>query len=329
MRPCLYLIIPCYNEEEVLPQTLALLNQALDTLIQEQLISPLSQLVYVDDGSNDQTWSLLEQAHTQYPRLNAIRLSQNRGHQIALWAGYEFSHEKATLTITLDADLQDDVSVLKEFVQAYLEGADIVYGVRNDRTTDTWFKRTTAQGYYTFMSKMGVDLVYNHADYRLLSQRALSALLHHQERNLFIRGLVPRLGFESRTVYYKRGVREAGISKYPIQRMIQFALEGITSFSVVPLRYITKLGILISLVSFSYLLYILYRHLAAQTVSGWSSIISSIWLLGGLQLFALGVIGEYIGNIYQEAKHRPRYFKDRVLTAQIYQEEGSIHEDCD
>lgn len=320
MLPCLYLIVPCYNEEEVIISTLKKLNETLESLINSQQIANHSQLVFVDDGSTDCTWNLLEEAYSTYPRLNVIKLSQNRGHQIALWAGYEFSHDKSDITITLDADLQDDISVLGDFVAAYQKGADIVYGVRNDRTSDTWFKRTTAEGYYSFMQKMGVDLVYNHADYRLLSNRALSALLHYQERNLFIRGLVPVLGFKTEVVYYKRGIREAGVSKYPFKRMINFALEGITSFSVVPLRYITKIGIFIICLSFCYVSYILFKHFTHQTVSGWSSLITSIWFLGGLQLFSLGIIGEYVGNVYREAKQRPHYFKDMLLTARIENE---------
>jgi glycosyltransferase involved in cell wall biosynthesis len=313
MNDILYLVVPCYNEEEVLPETARRLEEALTGLMEAGKCSPDSRILFVNDGSRDRTWSLIEQLHETQPHVCGLRLSRNRGHQNALLAGLMAAKELADCVISLDADLQDDISVLGEFLDKYHDGCDVVYGVRKNRDTDTSFKRITAQGFYRFMQLMGVDVVYNHADYRLMSRRALEGLAEYQEVNLFLRGIVPLIGYRSDYVYYDRHERFAGESKYPLKKMLSFAVEGITSFSVRPLRIISTVGIIIALLSGFGLLYALISKLCGWAVPGWTAIVSSIWLLGGIQLFCLGVVGIYIGKIYNEVKGRPRFHTWELL----------------
>lgn len=313
MQPILYLVVPCYNEEEVLPETVHRLTDKLDSMTQGGIISGDSRMIFVDDGSKDKTWPLIEAFHKENPYVCGLKLSRNRGHQNALLAGLMHAKEPADCVISLDADLQDDVDAIDRFVEKYTEGCDVVYGVRNKRETDTFFKRTTARGFYTFMKKMGVDVVYDHADYRLMSRRALEALAEYKEVNLFLRGLVPLIGFKSDYVYYDRAERFAGESKYPLKKMLHFAIDGITSFSVKPLTIISNLGICISVLSVIGLLYALISYFTHHAVAGWTAIVCSIWLLGGIQLLCIGVLGEYIGKIYAEVKGRPRFIIDQFL----------------
>jgi glycosyltransferase involved in cell wall biosynthesis len=313
MNDILYLVVPCYNEEEVLPETARRLEEALTGLMEAGKCGPDSRILFVNDGSRDRTWSLIEQLHETQPHVCGLRLSRNRGHQNALLAGLMAAKELADCVISLDADLQDDISVLGEFLDKYHDGCDVVYGVRKNRDTDTAFKRITAQGFYRFMQLMGVDVVYNHADYRLMSRRALEGLAEYQEVNLFLRGIVPLIGYRSDYVYYDRHERFAGESKYPLKKMLSFAVEGITSFSVRPLRIISTVGIIIALLSGFGLLYALISKLCGWAVPGWTAIVSSIWLLGGIQLFCLGVVGIYIGKIYNEVKGRPRFHTWELL----------------
>ncbi len=313
MQPILYLVVPCYNEEEVLPETVHRLTDKLNSMTQGGIISGDSRMIFVDDGSKDKTWQLIEAFHKENPYVCGLKLSRNRGHQNALLAGLMHAKELADCVISLDADLQDDVDAIDRFVEKYTEGCDVVYGVRNKRETDTFFKRTTARGFYTFMKKMGVDVVYDHADYRLMSRRALEALAEYKEVNLFLRGLVPLIGFKSDYVYYDRAERFAGESKYPLKKMLHFAIDGITSFSVKPLTIISNLGICISVLSVIGLLYALISYFTHHAVAGWTAIVCSIWLLGGIQLLCIGVVGEYIGKIYAEVKGRPRFIIDQFL----------------
>lgn len=313
MQPILYLVVPCYNEEEVLPETVHRLTDKLDSMTQGGIISGDSRMIFVDDGSKDKTWQLIEAFHKENPYVCGLKLSRNRGHQNALLAGLMHAKEPADCVISLDADLQDDVDAIDRFVEKYTEGCDVVYGVRNKRETDTFFKRTTARGFYTFMKKMGVDVVYDHADYRLMSRRALEALAEYKEVNLFLRGLVPLIGFKSDYVYYDRAERFAGESKYPLKKMLHFAIDGITSFSVKPLTIISNLGICISVLSVIGLWYALISYFTHHAVAGWTAIVCSIWLLGGIQLLCIGVLGEYIGKIYAEVKGRPRFIIDQFL----------------
>lgn len=308
-----YLVIPCYNEEAVLPETAKRLEEKLRELVSCGRAAADSRILFVDDGSKDRTWALIEQFHAQSETVCGIRLSRNRGHQNALLAGLMAAKEAAGCAISLDADLQDDIDALDEFMDKYNDGCDVVYGVRKKRETDTFFKRTTAQGFYKIMKLMGVDVVYNHADYRLMSRRALEGLADYKEVNLFLRGIVPLIGFRSDYVYYDRHERFAGESKYPLKKMLSFAMDGITSFSVKPLKLISNLGILISLLSVVGLLYALISKLCGAAVAGWTAIVASIWLLGGLQMLCLGVVGTYIGKIYSEVKSRPRYVIDEYL----------------
>ncbi len=305
--PVLYLVSPCYNEEAVLPETVKQLTEKLRAMQADGLIGPASRMLLVDDGSKDKTWTLIERFSAENTFVSGLKLAHNRGHQNALMAGLMTAKDKADCVISLDADLQDDVGVLDDFMVKFNEGCDVVYGVRNKRETDTFFKRTTALGFYRFMKALGVDVVYNHADYRLMSRRALEALSEYREVNLFLRGIVPLIGYRSDYVYYDRHERFAGESKYPLKKMISFALDGITSFSVKPLKMISSLGILVSLLSVIGLLYALVSHFCGFTVAGWTAIVSSIWLLGGIQLLCIGVVGGYIGKIYSEVKARPRY----------------------
>lgn len=305
--PTVYFVIPCYNEEEVLPETVKRLSVKLDAMQKSGLADDKSRMLLVDDGSRDKTWSIISELNTQKPYVEGVKLAHNRGHQNALIAGLETAAKYCDCAISLDADLQDDIEVLDEFVQKYAEGCDVVYGVRNKRETDSIFKRTTAKGFYKVMKLLGVDIVFNHADYRLLSRRALEALAEYKEVNVFLRGIVPLIGYRSDYVYYDRHERFAGESKYPLKKMISFALDGITSFSVKPLKLISNLGILISILSVFGLLYALISYFTGNAVSGWTATVCSIWLLGGLQMLSLGVVGGYIGKIYSEVKQRPRY----------------------
>ncbi len=306
----LYIVVPCYKEEAVLPETSRRLKAKLAALAEAGRIAPDSRVLFVDDGSSDRTWEIIAQLHRKDATFSGVKLSRNRGHQNALLAGLEEAARHADVIVSMDADLQDDIGAVDSMLDCYARGCDVVYGVRSSRKKATFFKRVTAQGFYRFMQAMGV---YNHADYRLLSRRAAQALLSFPEVNLFLRGMVPLVGFKSDTVLYERGERFAGESKYPLKKMLAFALDGITSFSVKPIRLILNLGVVIFAVSVLMLLYFLIRKLCGHTVSGWTSLAGSIWALGGIQLLALGVIGEYIGKIYNETKRRPRYIIETVL----------------
>ena len=314
--PVLYLVIPCYNEEAVLPETTKRLTEKMHTMIRTEQVDPESRILYVDDGSKDKTWAIISEYAEAIPYVDGVKLAHNRGHQNALLAGLMTAMPLCDCAISMDADLQDDINVIDRFVEKYMEGCDVVYGVRNKRETDTFFKRTTAEGFYKFMKILGVDVVFNHADYRLMSRRALEGLSEYKEVNLFLRGIVPLIGFKSDYVYYDRSERFAGESKYPLKKMISFALDGITSFSVKPLKLISNLGILISVLSIFGLLYALISHLCGVTVAGWTAIVASIWLLGGLQMLCLGVVGGYIGKIYSEVKQRPRFLIETHLKAE-------------
>ena len=303
----LYLVIPCYNEEEVLPETSKRLTAKLGAMIEMGLISQDSKIVFVNDGSKDHTWQLIRQYHEENPMIQGINLSRNKGHQSALLAGLMTVKEYCDMAISMDADLQDDVDAIDQFVEKYYEGCEVVYGVRSERKTDSFFKRASAQSFYKLMLHMGVEIVYNHADYRLMSRRALDEMEGFKEVNLFLRGIVPLIGFQSGVVTYERHERFAGESKYPLKKMLNFAFDGITSFSVKPIRMVTTLGIIIFAISILMLIYFLITWCIGWTVPGWTSIVVSVWAIGGLQLLAIGIIGEYIGKIYMETKARPKF----------------------
>lgn len=307
MKEILYLVIPCYNEEEVLQETAKRLLLKINNMISKEIISKESKILFVNDGSKDKTWSIIEELHNKDNIFSGINLSRNRGHQNALLAGLMTAKEYADMTISLDADLQDDVDVIDKFVEQYYEGSDVVYGVRSSRQTDTFFKKSTALLFYKFMKGLGVDMVYNHADYRLMSKRALDGLSEFTEVNLFLRGMVPLVGYKYSIVEYERHERFAGESKYPLKKMISFALDGITSLSIKPIRIISGLGFTIFFISVIALLYSFIVKFTGYTITGWTSLTISIWMLGGVQLLCLGVIGEYIGKIYNETKRRPRF----------------------
>ncbi len=311
--PVLYLVVPCYNEEEALPVTAQKLHEKLTQLMRQGVIAQKSRIVFVDDGSKDATWCTIAALHADDPVFRGIKLSRNCGHQRALLAGLMTVRDECDAVISLDADLQDDIHAMDEMLQKYQEGSEIVYGVRSDRETDTAFKRSTAQTYYKMMAAMGVELVYNHADYRLMSSRVLSELSGYEEVNLFLRGIVPMLGYRTDQVYYSRAPRMQGESKYPLKKMLGFAFEGVTSLSIRPIRMITMLGIGIFLVSLAMLLYVLIRHFLGYTVVGWTFLAVSVWGIGGLQLLSIGIVGEYIGKIYLETKRRPRYHVEDYL----------------
>ena len=313
MNKILYLVVPCYNEEQVLPETVKELTIKLNSMIDSGLVSDKSRMVFVNDGSRAKTWELIETYHEENPLVLGIKLSRNRGHQFAVLAGLMTVKDRCDMAITMDADLQDDIDVIDEFVKQHYDGCEIVYGVRNSRETDTFFKRFTAEGFYKLMSGMGVDIVFNHADYRLMSKTALDALADYKEVNLFLRGIVPLLGYKTGIVEYARKERFAGESKYPLKKMLAFAIDGITSFSIKPIRMITGLGILAFLASIVMVINTIVGAFAGNTVSGWASIVISIWGFGGLILIALGMIGEYIGKIYMETKARPRYQVEKFL----------------
>ena len=314
MRPNkLYMVIPCYNEEEVLPETARRLREKLTALMAAGTISPESRVLFVNDGSEDHTWEIIARLHQEDPLFSGVCLSRNRGHQNALLAGLMTARERCDITISMDADLQDDIEAIDGFLKKYQEGCEVVYGVRSSRATDTAFKRTSAQGFYKLMRLMGTPVIDNHADFRLMSRPALEALSQFGEVNLFLRGIVPMVGFRSGIVEYERHERFAGESKYPLGKMVSFAFDGITSFSTMPIRLITLAGFGIFVVSLLALLIFLVQKLLGYTVQGWATLMGSIWLMGGLQLLALGVLGEYIGKIYMEVKHRPRFVIEQVL----------------
>ena len=324
MKETLYLVVPCYNEEEVLHETSKRLLEKITSMMDKDLIKRDSKILFVNDGSKDKTWSIIEELHESNEIFSGVNLSRNRGHQNALLAGLMTAKEYADMTISLDADLQDDVDVIDKFVEEYYNGSDIVYGVRSSRKTDTFFKRNTALAFYKLMTMLGADTVYNHADYRLMSKRALEGLSEFKEVNLFLRGLVPMIGYKSSVVEYERHERFAGESKYPLKKMISFALDGITSLSVKPIGLITGLGLFIFFVSLIVLVYSLVMKLTGNTVSGWTSLTASIWMLGGIQLLSLGVIGEYVGKIYNETKQRPRFIiADTLIKNSDSQEESN------
>lgn len=308
----LVIVVPCYNEEAVLQETTRQLIMILDELLSSRKINE-GCLLYVDDGSKDSTWSQIETYSEKDCRIFGLKLAHNSGHQSALWAGLEWASAHADVIVSIDADLQDDVHSIVAMVDAYIAGADIVFGVRKERKTDTFFKRHTALAFYRLMNAWGGDIVYNHADFRLMSKAAILALMQYPERNLFIRGMVPSLGFSTAKVYYDRHERFAGESKYPLKKMISFALDGITSFSVKPLRFIGFIGLLFIFISITVIIYALFAYLSDRTIAGWTSLLVSVWFIGGSILMALGIIGEYIGKIYKEVKRRPRYIVEKVV----------------
>ena len=311
----LMVVIPCYNEEEVLPETSRRLVIKMAALVEKGLIAQDSRVLLVDDGSRDRTWELITALNRDNPLFEGVKLSRNRGHQNALLAGLMTAKGRCDMCISMDADLQDDMDAMDRFMEKYEEGCEVVYGVRNKRETDTVFKRETALMFYRLMKGLGVDITYNHADYRLMSNRALEALSQFGEVNLFLRGLAPLVGFQSDIVTYDRSERFAGESKYPFKKMLAFAIDGITSFSVKPLRLITTVGLVIFVVSLLMLLYTLISWIGGHAVLGWTSTLASIWMIGGIQLLSLGVIGEYVGKIYNETKRRPRFIIDRYLNS--------------
>lgn len=311
--PVLFIVVPCYNEQEALPITAQRLTELTDDMISRALIDPASRVVLVDDGSRDETWRVISGLHEADGRFEGVKLAHNVGHMNALWAGMTLAADRCDCVISIDADLQDDVNAMYGFLEEFKKGADVVYGVRSSRKTDTWFKRTTARGFYKLMKKLGVETVYDHADYRLLSRRALEALLSFGEVNMFLRGMVPMLGFRTAEVRYERGERVAGESKYPLKKMIAFAMEGITSLSNKPIRYVLLVGALCALLGVAMAVYVLVAFIQQRTVAGWASTMMSIWLLGGLQLMALGLIGEYVGKIYMETKRRPKFILEEHL----------------
>ena len=310
----LYIVVPCYKEQEVLPETSRRLKEKVLALRAQGKISDKSRIMFVNDGSSDNTWPIIRQLHEQEPDLfSGVNLSRNRGHQNALLAGLLTAVNYADMIISMDADLQDDINAVDAMVDHYHEGYEVVYGVRSKRDTDTFFKRFTAEGFYKVMKALGVDIVFNHADYRLMSRRAVEGLAQFGEVNLFLRGIVPQIGYKWTTVTYERAERFAGESKYPHKKMLAFAADGITSFSVKPIRMVFSLGVVVFLVSLVMLLYALVAKLTGHTSAGWTSLMGSIWLIGGIQLLSLGVVGEYVGKIYKEAKHRPRFIIESVL----------------
>lgn len=313
MSDILYIVVPCYNEEAVLPETQKELGNKLSDMISTGAISEESRIVFVDDGSKDRTWELIEKYHSENSKIGGVKLAHNRGHQFAVLAGLMTVKDLCDMAITMDADLQDDIDVVDKFVEKYKEGCEVVYGVRNSRATDTFFKKTTAEGFYKIMQAMGVDIVFNHADYRLMSKTVLDALSEYKEVNLFLRGIVPLIGYKSDIVEYARKERFAGESKYPLKKMLAFAIDGITSFSIKPIRMITTLGVWALGVSTLMILWFIIGAVRGNTVSGWATIVVSIWLFGGLILLGLGVVGEYIGKIYMEAKGRPRFRVEKFL----------------
>lgn len=309
----LFCVIPCYNEEEVLPETSKRILEKFESLISQGKISKDSRALFVNDGSKDKTWEIISGLHESNEIFQGINLSRNRGHQNALLAGLMTVRNICDMTISMDADLQDDIGAMDEMIDKFHDGADIVYGVRSKRATDTFFKKFTAESFYKMMDCLGANTVYNHADYRLMSKRAVIGLSEFNEVNLFLRGLVPMVGYKTDVVYYERAERFAGESKYPLKKMIQFATEGITSLSIKPIRLITSLGFGIFIISLLVLIYSLIRYFTGHTIPGWTTTVLSVWAIGGLIMISLGIIGEYIGKIYLETKARPRYIIDEYL----------------
>lgn len=307
----LVIVVPCYNEEAVLGETTARLSAMLDGLLSRQ-VADEAKILYVDDGSKDRTWELIERLAAQSPYVKGMKLAHNVGHQQALWAGLEWAAANADAAVSIDADLQDDVEAIPEMVGYYNKGIDIVFGVRRERRTDTFFKKHTALAFYRLMKSLGGNIVYNHADFRLMSRRSLQALMAFPERNLFLRGMVASLGYATAMVYYDRKERFAGESKYPFRKMVSFAIDGITSFSVRPLRYIAYLGILFMLIALLAIVYGLLSYAEGKAIPGWTSLLVSVWFIGGAILLACGIIGEYVGKIYKEVKRRPRYFVEKT-----------------
>lgn len=309
----LFVVVPCYNEEEVLGETSSRLDKLFAKMVSDGLLSPESRVVFVDDGSKDKTWSIIDSLCKENGIFRGIKLAHNAGHQNAVLAGLMTVKDECDCAISIDADLQDDINAIAEMVKKYDGGCDVVYGVRSNRKTDTFFKRTTAQGFYKFMSAMGVDVVYNHADYRLMSKRVLDALADFKEVNLFLRGIVPLIGYKSDCVYYERAERFAGESKYPLKKMLAFAFDGITSFSVKPIKMLWSVGIVVCLAAILAAIYVIISKFFGYSTDGWASLMCSIWFLGGVQLISVGVIGEYIGKIYKEVKARPRFIVETYL----------------
>ncbi len=311
MKTTLYIVIPCYNEEEVLPLTAQRIKEVMTSL--SPRISENSRVLFIDDGSKDKTWEIIENLSQENPLFSGVKLSKNMGHQKALLCGYETAKEYCDCAISIDADLQDDLSVIPQFLSKFEEGCQVVYGVRKSRQKDTWFKKTTASCFYSVMSAFGAETIKNHADYRLLGKQALNALASFKEVNLFLRGLVPLVGFKSDVVYYDRGSRAAGVSKYPLGKMLSFAAEGLVSFSIKPIRIILGIGLLVVFLSIIAAIYVLISYFLGDTMAGWASIMISIWFLGGVQLVSIGIIGEFIGRIYREVKARPRYIVEKSV----------------
>lgn len=307
------IVVPCYNEEEVLPDTAKQLIGVVENLIEKKKISGNSGILFVNDGSKDRTWELIEQQYRSDSHVYGLNLAGNVGHQNALLAGLHAIQDICDISISIDADLQDDIAVIEQMVDHYHDGADIVYGVRSERKTDSFFKRVTAQSFYKIMAALGVKTVYNHADYRLMSARAMQQLSRYKERNLFLRGIVPTIGYQTACVYYGRKERTAGESKYPLKKMLSFAWDGITSFSIKPITMIAGLGAVIIVCAILAFIYTLVSWFCGHVVPGWSSLMISIWFLGGVQLFSLGVVGQYVGKTYVESKERPRYTIERFL----------------
>jgi len=313
MAPVLYLVLPCYNEEEVLPSSVEKLLKKYSQLVDEDKISTDSRLLFVNDGSRDKTWSIIAEQFSKHSEIAGVNLSRNRGHQHAVHAGLMVAKERADLAISIDADLQQDLAAIDLMLEKYNEGCDIVYGIRNDRGTDGFVKKTTALGFYKLMQVMGCEVIKNHADYRMMSKRTMEALAEYKEVNLFLRGLVPELGFKTDVVYFDVKEREAGVSKYTMKKMLSFAVDGITSFSIKPLQMITFVGLLILFISLFMIASTIYDYLMGKTVAGWPTTVCSIWFLGSVQLISIGIMGEYIGKIYMETKARPRYHIESVL----------------
>lgn len=310
----LAIIVPCYNEEEVLAETIRVLVGVITDLVAKDKISNESFVFFVDDGSKDRTWELIQKEYEINQYVWGLKLARNRGHQNALLAGLEYAKDFVDMTVSIDADLQDDVVVIEEMVDKYYQGCEVVYGVRDNRETDSIFKRNSAQIFYKLMKKLGVESVYNHADYRLMSKKAVEELGEYQEQNIFLRGIIPLIGYKTDCVYYRRGKRTAGESKYPLKKMIAFAWNGITSFSIKPITLISLLGTIIAFLSVLSIVYILIgKFFQGHLIEGWTSLMISIWFLGGVQLISIGVIGEYIGNTYMETKKRPRYNIETTL----------------
>ncbi len=312
-KTVLYMVVPCYNEEAVLPETAKRLKAKYTTLINAGTISPLSRILFVNDGSADKTWEIISSLYQKDDMFAGVGLSRNKGHQNAVMAGLMTAKEYADVVISMDADLQDDIDAIDGMLEKYADGCDVVYGVRSSRKKDTFFKRFSAQSFYRFMQRMDVDIIYNHADYRLMSRRVLDNLANFRESNLFLRAIIPLIGFRSDVVYYERSERFAGESKYPLKKMLAFAMDAVTSFSIKPLKMIAGFGFITFFISLILLIYFIIGKFTAQTELGWTSIICSIWMIGGLQIMCIGIIGEYVGKMFSEVKHRPRYIIAETL----------------